>query len=55
MLPSEKKVKRLNLLFDDEDERMWWFRRWEAHMTRRKIEAEDRTRHFLFSNMKQAA
>ncbi|TNJ26993.1 Dynein heavy chain [Giardia muris] len=49
-----KTVKRLNLLFDDEDERMWWQRRWAAHMTRRRIEAEAKLGLFMEMYMQRA-
>ena len=49
-----KNVKRLNLLFDDEDERIWWQRRWAAHMLRRKIEAVSKLGLFLKIYMERA-
>lgn len=49
-----KNVKRLNLLFDDEDERIWWQRRWAAHMLRRRIEAESKLGLFLKIYMERA-
>ncbi|KAH0571585.1 Dynein heavy chain [Spironucleus salmonicida] len=51
---TEKSVKRLNLLFADEDERMWWDRRWQAHYSRRKVESQSKMEIFLDTQFDQA-